>query len=272
MDPRRLHRIEYYNDSAVLTQYAAPPSRVFRHSSDSSSQPTRLTRSGAIEHNHKGKQILSEKELRIALQSMLIKVHEGHWKEFIPRSDIKAIITTTVIAETIKNTNGRQKVNSGEVQQTAETLHKCARSLFTILTWLEKSGEILNICETGIADENLPLTVHIGNGRGSVRSKQGQIIDAFKDWDPFALRELNRFQWSVTAPVFKLQPKGSPCVKFPDKTVPPFIPINQEENTEESAPNNKIGGYSEVSAYRIHPAHHNFWEKKTPAVRTTHIA
>lgn len=263
MDPRRLYNGENFNDRAPLAQHAAPTSISDRHSSSSSSQ--RIYTRPHSPHVY-ADCVLSEEELRDLLLDMLIKVHEGHWKDFIPRSDIKAIVKAPIIARAIRRGLGKQSSLSDEVEKCAKAVEKKARSLFAVLLWMNRSGEIHNFCENGLWDSDLPLTLHTVNKRSVFRTQDGAIIEAFKGWNEFSLKEFDRFQWSVTAPVLSYQPKGQPCLKFHDKTVLPFIPLNHGGSTKDPSSYNKQGGYSEVHAFGIHHAHHNFWSIRTQAV------
>jgi hypothetical protein len=49
------------------------------------------------------------------------------------------------------------------------------------------------------------------------------------------------------------------CHVLEDEHILPFTPIKEHEKKDDGVSHMKAGGYSEVTAYRIHPANHNFW-------------
>ena len=62
----------------------------------------------------------------------------------------------------------------------------------------------------------------------------------------------------MIAPVFDKESRD--CQELPDGAILPFVSIKEEEESDKGIPQMKMGGYSEVTAVRIHPAHHNFWD------------
>lgn len=80
-------------------------------------------------------------------------------------------------------------------------------------------------------------------------------IRTFQDWSEYDIEEFDRIQWWMLAPVFE----DKEHCDLDDDIMLPFVPFTE-------AVEKKEGGYSEVYAVRLHPAHHNFWESSTSEV------
>lgn len=204
---------------------------------------------------------MAESNLYDELQTIRIDVNRAHWKAFIPRSDIKRLITREVIGETVRRKHRDIRHDEALIKQYAEDGQHYAKGLFAILIWIHKAGAIRSFLDEGIIDAELPLLSYQEEGRTRLRTKQNKHIAVFESWRPQQMIEFDRMQWEVKAPVFKLDDE---CLELPDQTVLPFIPLRDDESQKN--PHSMIGGYSEVTAHRIHPAHHNFWKLDNPSV------
>jgi hypothetical protein len=111
----------------------------------------------------------------------------------------------------------------------------------------------------GISDNDLPLEALEKRTRAKKlrRKSDKRVLPAFDDWMDDHREDFARFQWWVLVPKFD---KGDlSCREFLDQTVLPLIDANDEGASDEGIPQMKLAGFSTVTAYRIHSAHHNFW-------------
>jgi hypothetical protein len=111
----------------------------------------------------------------------------------------------------------------------------------------------------GVSDNDLPLeAVEEGTRVVKLRRKSDQkVLPAFDDWKDDHREDFVRFQWWVLVPKFDKRHLG--CREFLDETVLPLMDAKDKGVSDEIVPLMKQAGFSTVTAYRIHSAHHNFW-------------
>jgi hypothetical protein len=184
-----------------------------------------------------------------------------HWTYFIPLDKQQALITVAVIeGEIRKGDPENPSVRCRDPKSYARWTDQHARRLFATLAYMKKSAWICPLREEGLSDKDLPLDLEERGGRAYTlrRRKGGSVLRVFEAWDSDSLEAFVRVQWWMLAPKFdKHSPK---CRNLPAETVLPLQPMKEEETSEHAVPNGKVAGFSTVTAFRIHPAHHNFWK------------
>jgi hypothetical protein len=143
----------------------------------------------------------------------------------------------------------------------AERIEESSKKLFAILSYLKNGTAICSLLDCKISDEDLPFK-KVGERWQLWRREPEERIQAFDKWDDEDREDFERTQWWMIAPVFNKE--SLECLKLADEMILPFIPIEEQEKKNEGIPHMTMGGYSEVTAYRIHPAHHNFWVLDIP--------
>jgi serine/threonine protein kinase len=194
---------------------------------------------------------------------------------FVPLSEQKKLITVPTIEKII--IDGHPNVKASEARTYAERTESSAKKLFAILALHRKGAAICSLLDSGICDQNLPFRAKRQGGQWSLwRKNPDQRIQAFEGWENKEIEDFDRTQWWMLSPVF--DKKRLDCRDLGDQEILPFSRIAEHENEaaekDEKIPHMKIGGYSEVNAYRIHPAHHNFWDsaQSLPLVRNRMIS
>jgi len=184
---------------------------------------------------------------------------------FVPLSEQKKLITTPIIEEII--IDGHPKMKASEARTYAERTETSAKKLFAILALHRKGAAICSLLDSGICDQSLPFRVRRQDGQWSLWQKNpNQRIQAFEGWENKEIEDFDRTQWWMLSPVF--DKKCLDCRDLEDQEILPFSRIEEhgdedgkeDAEKDEGIPHMKIGGYSEVNARRIHPAHHNFWD------------
>lgn len=136
----------------------------------------------------------------------------------------------------------------------AETACRIARKIFAILAYMKKGSEICFLLRDGVSDQDLPLRRrHNDSGDFLLERESGVPIKTFERWDDKDREDFDRIQWWMLAPVFE----DKEHYDLDDNIILPFIPFESNPETEKK----KEGGYSEVYAVRLHPAHHMFWAR-----------
>jgi serine/threonine protein kinase len=229
------------------------------------------------------------KELDVARISSL----QAH-TYFVPKSDLERLVTTTLIERIILD--GHPNMKAAEARKYAEKTETSAKKLFANLAWQKKGATICALLDSGISDQNLPFQrKRKRDGQMSLwLMKTKQHIQAFEEWESKDIEEFERTQWWMMAPVFDKDCHD--CQELADLAILPFSPMkghgsddgeeDDEEDGEEDGenreqkdirndrgkgtgiPHKNRGGYSEVKVYRIHPAHHNFWDTSMRPVRS----
>jgi hypothetical protein len=167
------------------------------------------------------------------------------------------LITVNNIEKDVQ-TNGHS-VESPEIKDIAETACLIAKKVFAILAYMKKGPEICFLLKDGVSDQDLPLRRRRNdNGDFLLERESGVPIKTFEKWDDNDREEFDRIQWWMLAPVFD----DKEHYDLDSKIVLPFIPYKANADTVQK----KEGGYSEVYAVRLHPAHHTFWERSKSEV------
>lgn len=185
---------------------------------------------------------------------------------FIPLSDLERLITTPVINQVILD--GNPNISPARAQMYADKIEQSSKRLLAILLYLRKGPAICSFLDSKLSDEDLPFLTEMVDYNWSLRRrKTEEHIQAFDIWADEEREEFDRKQWWMIAPVFSKDNLN--CLKLEDKAILPFIHIKEHEKNDKGIPHMKNSGYSEVTAYRIHPAHHDFWDWDTslPLVR-----
>ena len=169
----------------------------------------------------------------------------------------QSLITPAIVQLEIESTG----LPAPEASKNATKTCKDAKQLFATLAYIEKASTICSFLEEGISDDDLPLS-RTNSDEGSMLLKRtsGEPVEAFTGWDDEDMEDFDRIQWWMKAPIFE----ESEHKDLLSGNILPFIPLPSDEDVGES----KQGGYSEVYAVRVHPAHHNFWESSSSEVRS----
>ena len=163
-----------------------------------------------------------------------------------------ALINPLAVANEIRARN--HNIEAAEVEIAAEATCRCARRLFAILAFIKQGAEIYSLLKEGVSDEDLPLErKRDGKGEFTLRRMSGIPIETFERWNEYDIEVFDRTQWWMIAPVFE----NTEHYELDDGVILPFIPFKTNPDTERK----REGGYSEVYAVRIHPAHHRFWKR-----------
>jgi hypothetical protein len=163
-----------------------------------------------------------------------------------------------------------------------DSIYRNATKIFGFLlcrsSWKDCGDVIVKLIDEGISDTDLPFSrvpAHSTNtsssnsqslasskytlGRSSCPCKHHIKcgINAFSSWRRMEMESLCRDQWITLAPVFE----NLAHYDFEDNIILPFID-DKERFPEEI----RRGGYSEVWATRIHPAHQKILQSTHPRV------
>jgi hypothetical protein len=186
---------------------------------------------------------------------------------FVPISDFNELITASKIEEIILE--GHPFLETAEARTYAKNIERDAKKLFAILALQQKGAEICSFWDSGILDRDLPFVIERLDRQWSLKSPK-QCSQIFERWKNKEIEEFDRTQWWIIPPIF--DKNATTCLRLVDQVILPFSPIDEhmELNRGKSGENDgvitftKMGGaYSEVNAYHIHPAHHNFWDWDT---------
>ena len=187
-------------------------------------------------------------------------------QHFIPLSELKRLITTSVIEQEILD--GNRDMEAADARTYANRVEQSSKKLFAILSYLKKGSAICSLLDGNLSDQDLPFNkVEVDEDCSLWRREPKERIQAFDEWEEEDIETFERIQWWMIVPVFDKE--SLDCLKLGEEVILPFIPLEEQEEKNEEIPHMKMGGYSEVTAYRIHPAHHNFWDWDTslPLVR-----
>ncbi|KAH0558400.1 hypothetical protein GP486_004940 [Trichoglossum hirsutum] len=167
---------------------------------------------------------------------------------FVPRCAQKSLISQSDVKSIIQA--GHPAIEEKDANDYAERTCQSARQLFAILAYMEKGPEICSLLREEVSDNDLPLHRTDSQGPFTLQRKTGARIETLAKWNDSDLEEFDRIQWWMIAPFFE----DKSHYRLEQSATLPFIPF-------ESSDEPKVGGYSEVYFRRLHPAHHNFWER-----------
>ncbi|PGH16150.1 CMGC/CDK protein kinase [Helicocarpus griseus UAMH5409] len=196
----------------------------------------------------------SNKSLRAALEAARVETPPGSHKYFVPRTDLEDIITESKVTHNLK----KEGVETDEAVRVANWSCRYARQLFAILVCIKRSREIISFLNEKISDDDLPFKrVREKGKKYALRRKNGAEIESMSSWKDRSLEKFSIVQWWMTAPVFNKE-----HMELDDNHVLPFLPLDGDEQCEP-----KRGGYSQVYKARLHPAHYNFGDLCTQALK-----
>jgi hypothetical protein len=200
----------------------------------------------------------SPRKSELAEQLRQARIYCGSFDYFVPVDELERLITASVIKREIQDMYPTMR--AADAQTYADKIEESAKKLFAILALKQNGAAIRLLFDCKISDQDLPFQKEIVRGQWSLwRGKPAQRIEAFDQWENEKVEEFARAQWWMIAPVF--DKRSLDCIDLADEDILPFIPIEEHEKKDDGVPHMKVGGYSEVTAYRIHPAHHNFWAR-----------
>ena len=178
----------------------------------------------------------------------------------IPVCKQKELITVANIEQDIRDRD--DSIEEVEIKRVAQEACTIAPKVFAILALMKKGPEICGLLTDGISDEDLPLRRKDKKGDFELVRGSGVPIETFEYWSGDEMEDFERIQWWMIAPVFKIREHHD----LDERVSLAFVGFETNEETEKK----KEGGYSEVFARRIHPSHHNFWERSESLVRKRH--
>lgn len=181
---------------------------------------------------------------------------------YVPISDIERLITVRIIEEIIQE--GHPSMAPTKSRRDAETAKTDAKKLFAILALQGRGAAICSFLENKISDKDLPFMIKKVGNKWSLSSPV-RCSRIFESWGNREVEGFDRKQWWMNTPVFDKD--NSHCQEFVDQIILLFSPIEEDGELNEGHDaeirggtfHTNVGGYSEVNAYHIHPAHHNFW-------------
>jgi hypothetical protein len=176
---------------------------------------------------------------------------------FIPLSELEKLITASVVEEIL---NENRDMKPADARTYANRVEQSSKKLFAILSYLKNGTAIRSLLDNKLSDQDLPFKLTVEDW-SLWRREPEERIQAFDKWDDQKREDFERIQWWMIAPVFDKE--NLDCLMLANEAILPFIPIEEHEKENGEIPYMKMGGYSEVTAYRIHPAHHNFWDWDT---------
>jgi hypothetical protein len=204
------------------------------------------------------RQNTDREELYQRLRDVRIRCCEQKFTFFIPLNKQKELITASAIEDEIRKKDVERKCQ--DPRECARWAHQYAKQLFTILSYMGKGGDwIYQMYRDGISDNDLPLEAveKLTRVVELRRKSDKKVIPAFGAWENDDREDFVRFQWWVLVPEF--DKRDLRCREFLDEIVLPLMDAKDEGASDEVVPQMKVGGFSTVTAYRIHSAHHNFW-------------
>ncbi len=197
--------------------------------------------------------------LKEQLENAGFECPKHHYYFLISKRAQQELIPITNVARDLQAREPH--IDDHESTDYARTICTCANRLYATLAYIKKGSFIKGLLAEGIKDDDLPF-VRKPNDKSkfALRRKNGGPIKTFDTWTDKHLQKFDRYQWWMSAPVFKLNEE---TYELHDKTILPFIFFEPPEGIE----GKKQGGYSEVYPVRVHPAHHEFWESSGSVVR-----
>jgi hypothetical protein len=181
----------------------------------------------------------------------------------VPNSALESLITVPNIEKDIRARSHSHNIELAEVGDVAEKACRVAKKVYAILAYMKMGPEISFLLRDGVSDKDLPLRRRRNaDGEFLLERKSGVPIETFERWSDHDIEEFDRIQWWMLAPVFE----DKEHYELDDDIILPFIPFKANAETAQK----KEGGYSEVYAVRLHPAHHTFWERSKSEVWDQH--
>jgi hypothetical protein len=249
-------------------------------SSHSSRIPHIMMSSSASTPQYEEQVVGSLESLVNRLNGELIEWPEGRNSYFLPIDIIGTIkdqeLLHGVLKELFPHMTG-PKLNH-YVDSISRDVTKIFGFLLCRSSWKDCGKVIVKLIDENISDTDLPFSrVHAHSTNTGSSNSQSMAssaytlgrsscpcdhhkkcgIKAFSRWKRMEMENLCRDQWITLAPVFE----NLAHYNFEDNVILPFI--NDRERFPEEI---KKGGYSEVWATRIHPAHQKILQSTHPLV------
>jgi hypothetical protein len=181
---------------------------------------------------------------------------------FIPICELETLITASVVEEILRE-NAKTVIDP---RNYAHRVKSDAKKLFAILILLRNGPATCPPLDNALSDRNLPFPRKMENNQiPLLRRDHNELIKAFKKWHNSKIETFAHTQWSVLAPVFDKE--STECLELPDNVILPFH-LEKAEVEKNAIPHMETGGFSEVTACRIHPVYHHYWklDKSVPIV------
>lgn len=156
----------------------------------------------------------------------------GHKREFIPDSDLEAIMIYDAISQALREV---PKVEPHNIMAHAGNIHRKARKVFAILLLIKAEGSIVDFLQHDFVDAKLAFDF-VGDHKPCLEAAEERLF--------------MEQQWRFLAPKFT-ESESSTCPRFTEQTVLPFT-------AEESMGTGYSTGTSgQLSKVWIHPSHQN---------------
>ncbi|KAE9370829.1 kinase-like protein [Stipitochalara longipes BDJ] len=192
---------------------------------------------------------------------------------FIPIDQLNKLLIKSNVRQQLRKIFPTMEDESVELY--TDSICSTSKKLFAALICSSSGAQsraISNFIQEGIDDTDLPFSrLYLSDKSANLSGRVNQMytlardahvsctrtdhascgINAISNWSRDQVQSLSRDQWRVLAPIFESTPGTTPPhLHISDSAVLPFT--EDHENDPESV---KFGGYSEVWAVRIHPAH-----------------
>jgi hypothetical protein len=236
--------------------------------------------SGASTPRYEGQVVGRLETLVERLREKLIEWPEGRISFFLPIDVIETIKDRELLHGVLKELFPHMA--GSKLTSYVDSIYCGATKIFGFLlcgySWKDCGKVIVKLIDEGISDTDLPFSrVQAHSTSTGSSNSQGMAssaytlgrsscpcdhhkkcgIKAFSRWKKMEMDCLCRDQWITLAPVFE----NLAHYNFEDNVILPFI--NDREKFPEEI---KRGGYSEVWATRIHPAHQKILPSTHPSV------
>ncbi|TVY81364.1 putative L-type lectin-domain containing receptor kinase VI.1 [Lachnellula suecica] len=175
---------------------------------------------------------------------------------FIPVDSLEDLLSVDTITAELEGYQ-LDSTTTGSNQHLAQLISINASKLFAILVCLGLGESIRQFLDEDITDKDLPFkrldeteTTGTPKKRLCSRLRRNKPIKCMESWGRQRIRNFDREQWYVLAPVFNnCEDVGVPHYDFGKNQVLPFLKDGEQSDQV------KEGGYSTVWEIKIHPAH-----------------
>jgi hypothetical protein len=194
--------------------------------------------------------------LKDQLYSGRIKCPDIPHAFFVPKDILESLVTEAAVTQDIRSR--ADHIGDDEAQLQSRKVCEHAKQLYAVLAYVKKGPAVQSLLDEGVADRDLPLIEKkLALGHGLARSsmlvrRSGTEIRTFRDWSEKELEKFDRYQWAMTAPVFK----DKRHYELDGKAILPFVDFDHPDGRRKP----QQGGFAEVYPVRLHPAHQRFWE------------
>ncbi|TVY81366.1 Serine/threonine-protein kinase dkf-1 [Lachnellula suecica] len=208
------------------------------------------------------------------LSEVQIEWPKGGNRFFTPVNRLNELVTPFKVEKALQNIYPQMIKDTKLLQHYTTVINSRSKRMFALLI----SGEerfrkaIQSFVDNGITDKDLPFSRAWDESEtGFVLCKsEHQLTCGLEDhrlcgveiisgWPQRQRNEFDRIQWFFQAPEFRRRRGKIPHFNLPENVVMPFT-----EDYEQNPNWFRTGGYSQVWAVRIHPAHHNLLTSTHP--------